>query len=276
MGWRWMRDRQGVSRRLPQAATTNQAKHLSNPSKPPAAAAVAPCACVACIASTPQGRAAYKRAFAAALATMMGGYEAEVAPAKAALFGQALQGLGEVVKTRGLDVLDVGVGAAPNAGLVAAAAAGAAEAGGWVGGGARGALAHPPVSSYVGLDPNPAMFQYAVPQAAEAGLALQPVEGAAEALPFADASFDAVVLTLVRERVTEGRRRMGGGRRARGGGLSGGRRHRTAPFALCRARLAGTCLPTAAAPFLHAQPTTPPLDHRPPLLNPSLWRSCAR
>ena len=50
-----------------------------------------------------------------------------------------------------------------------------------------------------GLDPNPYMFDYAHSAAAAAGLrrgALTLTEGSAEAMPFADASFDTVVSTL--------------------------------------------------------------------------------
>lgn len=64
-------------------------------------------------------------------------------------------------------------------------------------GGGRGSL-----TSVVGLDPNPAMQQYARESAAAQGLegVVQLVEGSGEALPYPDNSFDAVVCTLVSER----------------------------------------------------------------------------
>lgn len=48
---------------------------------------------------------------------------------------------------------------------------------------------------YVGLDLTPAMLQRALPRAA--GLHFQPLQGDAQRLPFADASFDAAVLHLI-------------------------------------------------------------------------------
>lgn len=53
----------------------------------------------------------------------------------------------------------------------------------------------------VGLDPNPSMLQYATDSATSVGLPqklLQLMEGSMLALPFEDANFDAVVMTLVR------------------------------------------------------------------------------
>jgi len=177
-----------------------------------AAAVAAPaCACGACL-QTAAGKAAYKRFFASALATTMDGYEEEVGPRKAALFASGLAGLAAGPgrgRGRGhsLAVLDLGVGAAPNARHLA----------GLVG----------PAGRVTGVDPNPFMFPYARAAAAEAGFlvacgeeaAPQPGGGEAEgegggaappsrptfttvlapaeSLPFPDASFDAVIATLV-------------------------------------------------------------------------------
>ena len=160
-------------------------------------AAAAPCACAACLAQTRAGKDAYKRFFASALATTMDGYEERVAPRKAALLGANLAALATAAgPARRLAVLDLGVGAAPNAPYLAAA---------------------PGVGRVTGVDPNPFMFPYARGRAADAGFLVAcgeetedssdnagsaaptfvTVQGAAEALPFADASFDAVVCTLV-------------------------------------------------------------------------------
>ncbi|MXO72310.1 class I SAM-dependent methyltransferase [Alteraurantiacibacter buctensis] len=51
------------------------------------------------------------------------------------------------------------------------------------------------VSSFAGLDPNPALLDAARARAAEKGWAADIRQGAAEAIPFADASFDTVVCT---------------------------------------------------------------------------------
>jgi ubiquinone/menaquinone biosynthesis C-methylase UbiE len=48
----------------------------------------------------------------------------------------------------------------------------------------------------VGVDPDPHMLRRARPRAAEAPVPVELIEGSAEALPFADASFDTVVVAL--------------------------------------------------------------------------------
>jgi phosphatidylethanolamine/phosphatidyl-N-methylethanolamine N-methyltransferase len=53
----------------------------------------------------------------------------------------------------------------------------------------------PPQHHYVGLDLNRAMLRRALPRAGKADFA--PVQGDAQRLPFADASFDTVVLHLI-------------------------------------------------------------------------------
>ena len=157
------------------------------------AAAAAPCACAACLSRTTAGKAAYKRFFAKALATMMDGYEEEVALRKAALLEGGLVGVKTGAAATRLAVLDLGVGAAPNARYLASI---------------------PRVGRVTGVDFNEFNFPYARAAAAEAGFLVacgeDPApgeEGAsptfttvlapAEDLPFSDASFDAVVCTLV-------------------------------------------------------------------------------
>ena len=167
-----------------------------------AAAAAAPCTCAVCLAQTQAGKDAYKRFFAQALATTMDEYEERVGPRKAALLGSNLAALTAAAgrsPSRRLAVLDLGVGAAPNAPYL---------------------VAVPGMGRVTGVDPNPFMFPYARARAADAGFLVACGEGtedggddasaspshrptfttvraAAEGLPFPDASFDAVVCTLV-------------------------------------------------------------------------------
>jgi ubiquinone/menaquinone biosynthesis C-methylase UbiE len=189
-----------------------------------AAAAAAPCACAFCASRTAAGRAAYKRFFARAMAEMMGEYEDRVAPVKARLFAQNLAPL-RARAAGPLEVLDLGVGAAPNAKYLASSASASAAGPGGLG-----------VGRVVGVDPNPFMFSYATAAAAAAGFSVacgedaalaaldgvgeeggadtsttpsssssssnprptfSTIQAPAEALPFPDAAFDAVVCTLV-------------------------------------------------------------------------------
>lgn len=128
-----------------------------------AAGAAAPCACLACLRGAfPPLYDAYA---AAVLSAPAGAYEASVASAKAMLFER----LGAA-----LHLLDVGVGAAPNAALYPAGAA------------------------VLGVDSNSSMAARARSSAAEAGSReFRFRTGAADALPVADESFDAVCMTLV-------------------------------------------------------------------------------
>ena len=74
----------------------------------------------------------------------------------------------------GLDLLDVGTGSGGNIAIPAAA------------GGAK----------VVGLDVTPELFDHARRHAADAGVEVEWIEGDAQELPFADASFDRVISTF--------------------------------------------------------------------------------
>lgn len=107
-----------------------------------------------------------KKAFANGMAFGMGDYELAVAQRKRRLFAS--------IPPRSR-VLDVGIGAGPNLPYL------------------------PDDCEVTGLDPNPYMFPFADKRAAglaSRGIRLEVVEGAAEAIPFADGSFDAVLCTL--------------------------------------------------------------------------------
>jgi ubiquinone/menaquinone biosynthesis C-methylase UbiE len=167
-----------------------------------------PCACAYCVSRTQAGRTAYKRFFAQAMAEMMDTYEEEITPVKHRLFTTHLAAV-RASQEGPLSVLDLGVGAAPNAKYLAAS---------------QGT-----VGRVVGVDPNAFMFGYATRAAADAGFSVAcgedaalaaldasddggsvppsasssprptfvTIQAPAEALPFPDASFDAVVCTLV-------------------------------------------------------------------------------
>ena len=143
-------------------------------------AAATPCLCATCALRTPAGRSAYQKYFAASMAgPIMQQYERDTAAAKASLFDRA-RTLATDTRRR-LDVLDVGVGAGPNARFF---------------GGAD-------VASYVGLDPNPAMASFAAASADAAGWgpSVSFVQGGAEdamtAVTTYDGRVDLVIMTLV-------------------------------------------------------------------------------
>lgn len=137
-----------------------------------AAAAVAPCLCGACFLRTPPGQRAYKSLFAAVMADGMASYEREVASIKRPLLERAVARL-RASTGRPLDVVDVGVGAAPNARFLAAA----------------------DVATYTGVDPNDAMRPYAARAAAAAGLPFAFVRG--DAATLAAGGADLAIVTLV-------------------------------------------------------------------------------
>ena len=151
-----------------------------------AAAALTPCCCALCLSRTQLGRKAYKSYFASAMATMMQSYEAEVEPVKRALFAEALReaaagtagsgagGEGSGSGGRGLDVLDLGCGALPNARLLLLGSGGSASPG------SAPSSPRSPVAvrSLVGVDSNAFMFRYAQEAAREAGFeVLEPPSG---------------------------------------------------------------------------------------------------
>ena len=139
-----------------------------------AAAAAAPCLCAVCALRTAPGQRFYKSTFAAVMAEGMASYEREVEGVKRDLFGRTLARLLER-KGGALDVVDVGVGAAPNARFLPPAA----------------------VNTYVGIDPNEAMQSYAVRAATAAGLPFSFAVGDAASLPTPPASADLAVCTLL-------------------------------------------------------------------------------
>lgn len=131
------------------------------------------------------------RLFASAMSDGMKEYEEAVAPLKRRLFAQLLSpapagfsGAAAAPTTAAvpLQVLELGIGTGPNLQFY--------DSGG--GGGS-------PCVELTGVDPNPFMLPYLRDNAAAAGYgpdAVRWIEGSAEALPLADASFDAVVCTL--------------------------------------------------------------------------------
>ena len=104
--------------------------------------------------------------FAMVMSKGMSDYEGLMRPLKHAVFAEALK--------PGDALLEIGLGTGPNLGCYGTA------------------------SRVVGLEPNTAMHGYARASAAAAGLAnFSLVTGVAESLPFADASFDVIVATMV-------------------------------------------------------------------------------
>jgi SAM-dependent methyltransferase len=94
-------------------------------------------------------------------------------------FSVTIQSVGALVLDRigiepGSDVLDVGTGSGGNVAIPAAALG----------------------AKVVGLDVTPELFEHARRRAAEAGVDVEWVEGDAQELPFADASFDRVISTF--------------------------------------------------------------------------------
>lgn len=116
---------------------------------------------------------AYDRFFASSMANGMQGYERSVASVKEDLF-QSLAVQRDTLN-RKVDVLELGIGAAPNVRFYDGQA-----------------------RSIVGLDPNPFMEPLARQACMAAGCTapLELVSGLAESMPLPDSSFDAVICTL--------------------------------------------------------------------------------
>jgi SAM-dependent methyltransferase len=124
--------------------------------------------------------------FAQQMATGMTEYEKEVEPYKTDLFQKLFHSLGgeSVSGTYVPVIVEVGMGTFPNAKYYAQALSSSSiELKGF---------------DIVGVDPNGSMSSYAQDNARRFGLnsSLRTVNGAAEALPFADGTVDAVVTTL--------------------------------------------------------------------------------
>jgi SAM-dependent methyltransferase len=158
----------------------------------------------------------------------MDGYESAARPYKARLFRTLFDSLSLLPdyddddddghRRRPVSIVEVGVGAFPNAPYYAAAVSS--------GGGGLGATARSMGLDIIGVDPNDYMFDYARDSAVRAELStattssdadthgghakvsLRTVHGVAESLPFATGSIDAVVATLMLCSVVDQRRAL--------------------------------------------------------------------
>ncbi|KAL6754885.1 S-adenosyl-L-methionine-dependent methyltransferase [Haematococcus lacustris] len=186
------------------------------------------CGCAACSAraSGSQRGGWYDSYFAWAMASVMQQYEVAIEPVKTTLFTSLVDKVVAQQEGQGpgpIRILEVGVGAAPNLRYLLAASEGrqqqqaasldvdeprSASMPSSSLAQASPALmqaaspsAHSPLQwELVGVDPNPAMQQYARKTADAVGFPQKQLRlevASAEQLPFADASFDAAVMTLV-------------------------------------------------------------------------------
>lgn len=123
--------------------------------------------------------------FSWSMATTMDGYEAEARPYKAQLFESLFDYLARGEGNEVPVVVEVGMGTFPNAPFFARS------------------MQSSGLKSLdiIGVDPNDSMKTYALDNAQKSGLlskdvSLRVIHGVAEALPFADGSVDAVIVTL--------------------------------------------------------------------------------
>ncbi|KAL3779352.1 hypothetical protein HJC23_007482 [Cyclotella cryptica] len=123
--------------------------------------------------------------FSWSMATTMEDYEEEARPYKTELFQSLFDSLAADAGSRVPVIVEVGMGTFPNAPYFSQSMISSKLAG----------------LDIIGVDPNDSMKQYALKNAEKSGLlasnvSLRIVHGVAEALPFPDASVDAVVVTL--------------------------------------------------------------------------------
>lgn len=152
------------------------------------------CGCVCCGAcgSSATRNQTLDRLFASAMSDGMKEYEDAVAPLKRRLFSQLLTQQAAAAAAAPLQVLELGIGTGPNLPFYGR-------------GGSSGSGGVSPSVELTGVDPNAFMLPYLRDNAAAAGFApddVRWIEGTAEDLPLADATFDAVVCTLASAGVT--------------------------------------------------------------------------